>query len=498
LILQFPDINTTIHPTSQTVAIDGKQHTVRPKTFALLQALIEANGELVSKAELLNTVWDDVVVDEQVVFQSVKELRKLFSGYNVIKTVPRKGYAWIPSAASQVVADDLSVQTKKSTRWLAITCCVTVLLLFVGLHEFSSTPQVVSGSVVVLPVQSDISGNDHDWVRYGVMDQVISRLSSTEHAGVLQTDYVMEVMARAETTLEDVALQRISPIFDVSGAELVVVMRFTGTPNDYQLLYTLYQRDGVERGVALASTVQNAADKVTQIIGERLNPDFSLSDSGYVSSFSKQLIAEALDAKRKGDAQGALKLLNAAMVSSPQDLTAARLHVQLLVETGASPERVYTVALPALSEAKIQSRSVEQVRLGFWLAMSEFTAGKYEEALARFEDTQSLAASINDWLYLAYMEEILGQYSQSQQQFEQAKQHFNLAMDYHKVLHCPLGQSNTLMHQSRLAYAQQNSALALDKAEDAIAIIKGRNLREKLPGAMQWLSSLKTSQHPEK
>lgn len=416
MILQFPDINTTIHSTSQTVVINGTQHTVRPKTFALLQALIEANGELVSKAELLNTVWDDVVVDEQVVFQSVKELRKLFSGYIVIKTVPRKGYAWIPSAASPVVADDLPEQTKMSTRWLglAITCCVAAFLLFLGLREFTSTPQAVSGSVVVLPVQSDIPGNYHDWVRYGVMDQVISRLSPTEHAGVLQTDYVIEVMARAETTIEDVASQRISPIFDVSGAELVVVMLLTGTPNDYQLLYTLYQRDGVERGVALASTVQDAADEVTRVIGERLDPEFSLSDSGYVSSFSKQLIAEALDAKRKGDAQGALKLLNAALVSSPQDLTAARLHVQLLVETGASPENVYTVALPALSEAKAQSRIIEQVRLGFWLAMSEFTAGKYDEALARFEDTQALAASINDWLYLAYMEEILGQYSQSQ------------------------------------------------------------------------------------
>lgn len=43
--------------------------------------LIDADVELVNKVTLLKTLWDDVVVDEQVIFQSLKELRKRQRGF---------------------------------------------------------------------------------------------------------------------------------------------------------------------------------------------------------------------------------------------------------------------------------------------------------------------------------------------------------------------------------------------------------------------------------
>src|SRR5262245_35546584 len=49
--------------------------TLRPKTFAVLRHLAEHPGELVSKQALLDAVWGDVAVTEEVVRLSIFELR---------------------------------------------------------------------------------------------------------------------------------------------------------------------------------------------------------------------------------------------------------------------------------------------------------------------------------------------------------------------------------------------------------------------------------------
>jgi len=51
---------------------------VRPKTFAVLQYLAERPGALVTKQALLDAVWSDVEVSEDVVRISVGELRATF------------------------------------------------------------------------------------------------------------------------------------------------------------------------------------------------------------------------------------------------------------------------------------------------------------------------------------------------------------------------------------------------------------------------------------
>src|SRR4029453_1235120 len=55
---------------------------LRPKTFAVLVHLAERPCELVTKQALLDAVWGDVAVTEDVVRQSIGELRRR-SGTNV-------------------------------------------------------------------------------------------------------------------------------------------------------------------------------------------------------------------------------------------------------------------------------------------------------------------------------------------------------------------------------------------------------------------------------
>jgi DNA-binding winged helix-turn-helix (wHTH) protein/TolB-like protein/Flp pilus assembly protein TadD len=67
-----------------------------PKAFDTLRVLVEADGAVVPKEELLALVWRDRFVEESVLAQNVYTLRKVLAegdeGRSYILTVPRRGY----------------------------------------------------------------------------------------------------------------------------------------------------------------------------------------------------------------------------------------------------------------------------------------------------------------------------------------------------------------------------------------------------------------------
>src|SRR5262245_25483596 len=77
----------------------GTLVTLRPKTFSVLVHLAEHPGELITKQALLDAVWGDVAVTEDVVRMSIGELRAMFgdarSAPRFIETVPRRGYRFV-------------------------------------------------------------------------------------------------------------------------------------------------------------------------------------------------------------------------------------------------------------------------------------------------------------------------------------------------------------------------------------------------------------------
>jgi len=73
---------------------DGSEITLRPKTFNLLNFLVENPGRLVSKEQLFAAIWPGLAVTDDVLVQSVGELRRALGqdGPRLIRTIPRRGY----------------------------------------------------------------------------------------------------------------------------------------------------------------------------------------------------------------------------------------------------------------------------------------------------------------------------------------------------------------------------------------------------------------------
>ncbi len=79
-----------------------------------------------SKDAIMNAVWKDKVVSEQVVFQTISQLRSLF-GSGAIKTYSKKGYKWqiaitveasLPNTSTQLVVEQATPKLASAPPWL--------------------------------------------------------------------------------------------------------------------------------------------------------------------------------------------------------------------------------------------------------------------------------------------------------------------------------------------------------------------------------------------
>jgi|SoiMethySBSTD1v2_1073268.scaffolds.fasta_scaffold111180_2 DNA-binding winged helix-turn-helix (wHTH) protein/TolB-like protein/Flp pilus assembly protein TadD len=89
----------SVEPTFGALQRGGETVRLEPKTMELLVALASRTGEVVSREELLSTVWPGVVVGDEALSQAVTKLRKALGddvrAPTYIETISKRGYRLI-------------------------------------------------------------------------------------------------------------------------------------------------------------------------------------------------------------------------------------------------------------------------------------------------------------------------------------------------------------------------------------------------------------------
>src|SRR3972149_1088966 len=88
-----------LDPDEQTLFLNRAPVPLTPKAFELLLCLVENHGRVVTKEELLATVWAGTFVEEAVLSVNMSAIRKALgddrNGHTYIETVPRRGYRFV-------------------------------------------------------------------------------------------------------------------------------------------------------------------------------------------------------------------------------------------------------------------------------------------------------------------------------------------------------------------------------------------------------------------
>jgi TolB-like protein len=73
---------------------EGRDIDLRPKSFEVLRYLVENADRLVSKEEIVNAIWSNVVVSDDSLARCMSDVRLALGDAEqcIIKTIPRRGY----------------------------------------------------------------------------------------------------------------------------------------------------------------------------------------------------------------------------------------------------------------------------------------------------------------------------------------------------------------------------------------------------------------------
>jgi DNA-binding winged helix-turn-helix (wHTH) protein len=89
----------TLDMVNETLLRGRQAIPLRPKTFAVLRQLVERPNRLVTKQQLLESVWPGTFVSDTVIKVCIRELRAAFDDSSIeprfIQTVHGRGYRFI-------------------------------------------------------------------------------------------------------------------------------------------------------------------------------------------------------------------------------------------------------------------------------------------------------------------------------------------------------------------------------------------------------------------
>jgi DNA-binding winged helix-turn-helix (wHTH) protein/TolB-like protein/Flp pilus assembly protein TadD len=196
----------------------GRIVPLTPKVFETLKLLVENNGQVVEKDELLQKIWQDTVVEEASLAKNISVLRKVLSENgsekSYIETIPKRGYRFTApvrdvefetSAAGSVEKDTIpaSAFTKNRLVFAALTALVLSLLVFAGYWVSGSRADEaalvpVAKTVAVLPFKP-LSENEEDQsLGLGMADALIIKLGQLDRVNVRPTSNIRQFTNRTE------------------------------------------------------------------------------------------------------------------------------------------------------------------------------------------------------------------------------------------------------------------------------------------------------------
>lgn len=168
---------------------------VSPKALEMLILLVREKGGIVSREDLLETVWKDTFVEEGNINYTISLLRKALGAKDLIQTVPRRGYRFtgeMTNGISVAVAQPVgTVPARRSASpWLVAVGVLVGVLALTSFAAWYRTNSDVSArerainSIAILSFKPLDANEADNLAAFGLTETLISRLGSLNRFAV--------------------------------------------------------------------------------------------------------------------------------------------------------------------------------------------------------------------------------------------------------------------------------------------------------------------------
>jgi TolB-like protein/tetratricopeptide (TPR) repeat protein len=144
---------------------DDRDVELRPKSFEVLCYLVQNAGRLVTKEELIKTIWPNVVVNDESLTRCVSDVRFSIQDIDqkIIRTIPRRGYRFT-APVSRLESGEPTEQSSAPT-------------LVPRLLEATTHPALPDRpSIAVLPFQNMSEDGGQEYFADGMVEEIITAL----------------------------------------------------------------------------------------------------------------------------------------------------------------------------------------------------------------------------------------------------------------------------------------------------------------------------------
>lgn len=149
--MNYQIINTLFKVEGHGLFVNNKPYPLRNATLKTLVFFLESKGKIISKDDLMDYVWEDVIVSDSSVFKQIELIRKLFSYAELpqdsIETIYGKGYKIrydivecsgdIQSSTPQSNSTKIQASNNSKSIYIISTVIVLIAVLFIY-YNFNS------------------------------------------------------------------------------------------------------------------------------------------------------------------------------------------------------------------------------------------------------------------------------------------------------------------------------------------------------------------------
>jgi TolB-like protein/DNA-binding winged helix-turn-helix (wHTH) protein/Tfp pilus assembly protein PilF len=273
-----------LDPAQCRLSRDGQDLRLPPKVFETLVLLVERQGLLVEKDDLMKALWPDMFVEEVTLARNISLLRKALGDApgqdqsRYIETVSKRGYRFIgkvtkndgpetPVEQTRTAALSRSPSGKRRARVGAVA--LAVFIVGIGAfwaYHFLHRPPAGIRSLAVLPLENLSSSPEQEYFADAMTDELITDLAQIHSLRVISRSSVMQFKHPKENLREIAAALNVDAVVEGSvsrdGSRVHITAQLLDAREDRHLWAATYERP-LQDVLSLQSQIANAiADQV--------------------------------------------------------------------------------------------------------------------------------------------------------------------------------------------------------------------------------------------
>src|SRR5579859_2419401 len=180
------------HPATRQAVYEGRNETIEPRVMLVLVALHQADGQVVSRDELIARCWSGRAVGEDAINRAISRVRDLGRGLGFrLETIPKVGYRLVNGISPGAEAEPAGFSTTDAPgsrtlpgsdlatkQWIGVSALALLLLAAMGFTAWLLLPtRSAHTSIAVLPFVNLSGDPKEEYFSDGMSEEITSVLA---------------------------------------------------------------------------------------------------------------------------------------------------------------------------------------------------------------------------------------------------------------------------------------------------------------------------------